>query len=393
MALSYRIFRKNKLSHSLLIFQFVVALLILNLMVGNVNHSMFAVEAFSGIAKLPGYLFMPVNADVGGEEMAAAVKRECTGVKHVASVGQYWFTSEHNSTSSLFGYDDLLYQAYVPEMAKGEWLCEERGGYIPLVISEEFGPYRYGMEFPGKLLYSGGEIPVIFRITGVLKAPGMYLDLNVGGTSISANYLFRSQKAEYSGEPLFLVNKGRLPEIPEESSQVSSLVFFEEDLSGADLEKNLEALKTRGTVNELPEVLARGKEFARDYVILYLPLFLCGFLIALVGMVGASILSVQKNLRSFSVYYFVGCPWKRIARICLGVTILQLAVVTVVLAAVYLYVQYGADLADFHVILNYRNILVTGAAYLLVALATYLAPRVILERNSAMDTFRANFQI
>jgi|GEM_PF-2488148 len=394
MLLSYRIFSKKKMSSVLLVIQFIVSLLLLNLMVGNVNFVTFTNQAFSKIAEMPGYFYMPVNMDSRGYDDYQKMKERLKGDSRILTIAQYWFQSEFDGETFFYGYDDDLYRAYTPEMEKGEWIHEGTGEdtYLPLVISEEFGPYQYGTEFESILLLSGDEIPVKVKITGVMKRPGMYLDFNVTGSDIATNHLFRNHKAEYSGAPMFFINKVQLPVHQEGFANLSSIIFFDEDLNEDDVNFNLETLSERGDISSLSDIQMRGEEYAQGYVILYLPLFLCGFSISFIGMVGLSILNVQKNLRNFSIYYFLGCKWKKVAEICLGVTVIQLVITTVLLGIVFFYVQLNINLALYGVILNQLNIRFTLFVYLFVGLITYFVPKITLARNSAMDMFRINLQ-
>lgn len=390
--LSYRIFKKQKLSNFLLILQFVLSLLLFNLMLGNVNFVNFTNHAFSKIVQPSSYFYMPANIESRGADDYKLLKDRLTGVSHVSTIGEYRVSSEFSPEFTLFGYDASLYQGYIPAMEKGQWIYEGlEGGSLPVVVSEEFGSFQYGFEFPGVLYFPDGEMTVNFKITGVLKAPGMYLNLNMKSNQLSTNHLFRNHKAAYSGSPLFFINRALMPQ-QEPFYQASSIITFDQNLSQGELDQNLATLSERGNVRGLADILTAGEEFAKGYIVLYLPLFICGFSIAFVGMIGLSICNVQKNMRTFSIYYILGCKWNKVATICLGVTLIQLAVTTFVLGLVYLTFVFFGDLALYGVILNSWNCLAIVLVYLFVGLTTYLIPRLVLARSSAMDTFRANLQ-
>ena len=85
------------------------------------------------------------------------------------------------------------------------------------------------------------------------------------------------------------------------------MIFFEPDISEADMQYNITQLEKTGSVKTFSQLYQEGLETTRSDSSSLLSVVICFSAVSLVGIISMTVLNTLRYLPMFSVYYICGC--------------------------------------------------------------------------------------
>ncbi len=194
-----------------------------------------------------------------------------------------------------------------PELSRGQWFQEpvnSDGSINIIVCGSDYWDVPIGTEIKAEV----SEKKVVFRVCGVLYSPEM---IPMFGGYSSNMYL----DMFYKEGPHFVISECEetMDLVLSDPSTAFSgtaynnfLIEFEKNAREEDINSVMDSLKKLGGCQEMSDILDYSGMLLRKTFLssMMTPLFLLG--ISFIAYFSISILSVQKRLYSYSVYYLLG---------------------------------------------------------------------------------------
>lgn len=359
-------------------------------MIGSINLSHLSVKLFKPYANLEGVYYMPIDFNAfDNKSKIDSLKKQLKDVSNISVIDEYLVNCDGQSYL-MYAYDDRTVNCFLPSMQKGMWLnsVDNDNGTIPVVVSNENYTLKLGqtqyIDMPGC------ENKIGFKIVGVMKDPDFYLNYNTASNVISTNDLFKYYNQKQFMLPMLFVNSSSMKQYEKYSAaqNISSILFFNNNIDEETKHDNINILSNSGCVCDLKDINVRGIDYANKMVRLYSPFFICGFAISLVGLIGLTVLSIVNNMRSFAVFYMLGCRWKNCEHICLGYIMIMLFISMLLLGVIYEFVEINYSIASLGIIINLYNILASVGVYLFSIIIALIVLKIAFYKNSAIKIFK-----
>ena len=149
-------------------------------------------------------------------------------------------------------------------------------------------------------------------IKGKSHTGNLYLDFSSSGSGISCLDLFTVYNDRFKQSPLFLTRESAIQSIAPYifASLSCQMIFFEPDISEADMQYNITQLEKTGSVKTFSQLYQEGLETTRSDSSSLLSVVICFSAVSLVGIISMTVLNTLRYLPMFSVYYICGCRWR-----------------------------------------------------------------------------------
>lgn len=380
------------------IIQIAVLLFVLAVTVSTINHEYKYYRPVSHLNGEEGFV-ISVSGYYG--ETKEQLVRNMQKVKAVYSWGSGGFTvPEDQEYCTNLSYPDDLIEKYSPDLQSGEWLnnTTEIKDELDIVISEN--PYGWKVGSKIELEYYSNQTPQIVKanVIGVLEEGTSVIGEGIGSQSINSDYrdLFTTYRYEQEQQLLILAKESQLKSlnIPLTYNQMH-FVVYEPDITETQKTGNESILKTN--LGDIPDTTSFFKmsdfmsasvhEIQRT-IFMYLPLFICVFLVTLISLINVCMLNTSDDLRQHVIYSLLGLSWKRnrilfiiqglfTVFLSLSLSLFCIMLVEKTRLRLYLFAQ-----------MNMGTWMCLIGVMLLLLFVTYQVPTSILKKNKPVELLR-----
>jgi hypothetical protein len=383
--LSYGLFCKNIIANIIFILQITISIILVNVMIGNINRSLFTVHQFRPFTQVRGLYYMPINAqELDNESRINELHNQLMEETGISTIDQY-FLRDNERSYILYAYDNIALSLFTPDMREGEWLNNNNSDdTIPVVTSHAGGKLQLGQTL--RMNIDGGDESADFKIVGIMQEPVFYLNYCTESNVIATDHLYSYFNIKFYQYPMIFASKHDIEKFSEYiiDTNIASVILFNESIDDQTMQENIDYLSKSGDISDLNNIYIRGNENAVNMIRSYSPYFICGFLLSFVGLIGLTVLSTANSLRSFAIFYLLGCRWKNCVKICLGYVLVMLFMSFVLLGSIYAFAEMRYSLASLGIVINKYNVLVSFGIYLFTALISYIVLKISFHRKPAI---------
>lgn len=378
--LNATLYRKNLSSNLILILQISITVIIMNMLVGNINLIKKTSMLFEPIAQINGGLFMPLSADEDCDFLF-----DIHSIESMYSVDQY-LVSYNGYEILLFAFDSALADKFTPELSKGDWINNAQSrDYLSVVMLKSKAEFVINHCYT---VQNFNNDAIDLKIIGQLKEPSYILNLNYTSNNIQPNHLLRYYNSAFSGQSVFLALKDEILQFTDYKvgTQVSKIVVFDNDATNEEISMAIREIKKTGDFTFLSDIQERGYKYEKEILKGYIPYFVCALSISVVGFLGLIILSILRNMHTYSILHLVGvssykCAWMCFENCLLTFLFSSLLVVTAYVS-LKIFDPYNA------MIINEINVRVTLLFYMLFSVISFMFPRVYLSISSPIHAIK-----
>ena len=396
LRLGYNIFCRNIILNLILILQLSVALILVNMVLGQVNAYKITSDLFENLLTEKGVYYMPSMPGIFPEEgrVREDVASGLTHVKTSAGVYQFYFYSESNADLSIpaMAIDRLLADKLRYPLKKGVWPTDAGATEgIPVVVSSEKHGFQVGRTVSVAARQGlGGKSKVSLKVAGVLRSPVYALNFNRSGNVVSSGDVFAQYDEERYDVPLLIFcidDLGRDTDLYY-TANINSLIFFQEGIGQEDIEANLAFLRNRGYAETLDVMYANGRKDIKTNITSFLPFIISILSISLIGLVSLNLLNTILHMKVFAVYYICGSRWKNCFLVIVSYMFIIFYISLLLVAGMYYYLRCSNAFHHLGLQLALNNILVSVGLYALVMSLAAVAPWFILTAAYPQEIIR-----
>ena len=168
------------------------------------------------------------------------------------------------------------------------------------------------------------------------------------------------------------------------------IVSFDDNISKEKAEELYTQLAMYGSVIKLSEFSRLSKLYVYDKIVQLLPILICIALLMVVSTVSVSTLNTKMSLRTYAIYYTLGCTWNRSIEISfVNAMLTTLSAVCVCIAAVSV-LKIQGFLKNTVFAFGKAELMFCLIAFLMYMLCSLLSPLVCINNTSPKENLRAN---
>lgn len=325
--------RQNLLMNILTILQMTVAFLILITMISTIVSRFKHYTPIKEFLNSKGYFYnikYAINPETGMTlRTTDEIHDLIEGEDVVAAQYTPWLTylsdqeaeSQNNSYDSpqdkFISYDDKFAEIFTPELESGRWfdLNKPVEDTIQVVVSKN----NYGLKTGDLVNLYCFETEVKAEIIGMLKDDTKIIDQSTRSTEkIDYRNFYNDFKLEREEAPVFIMLQKELID-KDVVMQLDGNVFvtYPDDASSEVIEKgNQKMNQLRSAYTSSTENMKKNSlEYIFSQIYDLMPIFICVFILTLVGAVSTSALSAKRQLKNYAVYYICGLKWRQCAAV------------------------------------------------------------------------------
>ncbi len=224
---------------------------------------------------------------------------------------------EEGLPDHFISYDDEFAEIFTPNLESGTWfdLNREPSDIVPVVVSQN----NYGLNVGDNVSLTLDGIGVECEIIGVLKDDTKIIDTSLQASDeIDYRTFYRNYKYEREGRAAFIMLQRDLIDKPV-IMQLNGNVFvtYPENTDDSQIEANDQVIRSLAArYTESTETMRQNSlEYIFSQIYNLMPIFICVFILTLVGAVSTSALSAKHQLKNYAVYYICGLKWKQCAKV------------------------------------------------------------------------------
>lgn len=418
---------KNELSIKLLIiFQITAVLFLSVIMVSNILSRYKLYAPINDQLSEKGVVINSANyADENN--MILTNEKQLTdrleNVKNISAsyVSYIEYTELGYSGYDLYSYPDELFEKMPDEFDKGGWYSDGSDTIYAAVSCNNCGIKKGDSVH---IITDSGEYDIV--ITGVLKEGARVLG-NAGTFSSSDSTAEDLYMSVYSDRYLQLyetstdetrdyyeelLNEGdpygeryNEPELFMSDSELSKMdisetmlfgnvfITFEDNISEETMNKNMQSLDSLTFIDnmvDMSELDSRSVYDIKSQIASLLPLIICIYILTLITALCICLISTQKMLRRYSVFYICGSSWKGLVAINIGSSSF-ICVISFILVLIFmLTADIFGWLSDTVIGLGLIQTAACLAIILIYILASIIVPMGILRRKTAKEILSEN---
>lgn len=297
-------------------------------------------------------------------------------------------------SQKFISYDDKFVEMFTPELESGNWFDLDRPvqDVIPVVVSQNNYGLKVGdvITFIDPLFYN----EVTAEIIGVLKDNTKIIDMSSSySENVDYRYLYRNYKFESEEKTLFITmqrdvaDTGLLTQL-----NGNVIIKYNDDTSEETIAENYSKLGQMTTLYSTNGSII--KEGSLDYIFsqIYnlMPIFICVFILTLVGAISTSALSAKRQLRNYAVYYICGLKWKQCAVINLFSSLICI-LISFALSIIAAFIAKATGiLGDTVISLGVWQILGCVVIMIIYVLFSIILPLNIIGNNTPNKILKSN---
>lgn len=387
--------RRNLLMNILVILQMTVVFIILISMISTILSRFRYYEPIKETAQNKGkYLLTSITINPENKhplETSDELYHQLEGVKDITATFTVWLSYENEPQHTL-SYDDMFIEKYTPQLENGHWfdLSENHDDVLQVVASEN----DYNIKTGDIITFTWFSLELKAEVIGMLKNGTKIIDIpDKMQSDIDCRCMYRTFDYNYDEKPLFIFRQKDLNDkdiVTQMNGPV--LVTYNDDIGDDSINNNMDIFRKMNILSSAD--LSDLKENSLAYIFsqLYelMPIFICVFLLTLVGAISTSALSAKRQLRNYAVFYICGLKWRQCSLvnlfsslICVTVSfILSLGVTVIAIKTGFL----GNTVIETG-IWQIAGCAVIGLIYVMLSM---VLPLSIIGRNTPNQVLRAN---
>lgn len=227
-------------------------------------------------------------------------------------------TNENERSADHFiSYDDKFAEIFIPELESGTWfnLNREPNDIVPVVVSQNSYDFNVG----DIISLSLDGVGIKAEIIGILKDGAKIIDTSLQAhEKIDFRNFYRNYKYELEERVTFIMLQRDLLDKPV-IMQLNGNIFvtYPENTVDPQIKTNDSTIRRLQTVYTESTKIMRKNSLEYIFSQLYnlIPIFICVFILTLVGAVSTAALSAKRQLKNYAVYYICGLKWKQCAAV------------------------------------------------------------------------------
>lgn len=385
-------------------------LLVITFMVGifSISAILYQTRYYQGIHRLTSQkgVFVLTEGLVGEDELEIVKNsRELERLLPGTQVASFCYSAAKCSIEGYaqdyyesIVYDDACIEAFVPEMAEGEWLsCDANDTELQAVVSASSLSIHVGDCIS---VWQDGQITGSIRVIGVLK-DGESVIGRANHFDAVHGFSFRDMYAQFNqgmDKPTLFLSRSNLEAVSGSTgreligSELSGGIFIEysETINEELAERYREYLSGHimsggDKCVEFQQIESDGRDYLVDILLQQLPIWLCAFTVTVISMVCIELTSVKASMRDYAICSICGCSKEVIRKITLcEMLILNGAACMISIVAVALCCWAG--LADGAVVrFRFLTLLYCIVLLILMTLAAAWYPSHLWKKRSAKE--------
>lgn len=241
-----------------------------------------------------------------------------TEVTGAASVFAEAIQKEQSLEFQIWGFDQELIDAYVPQMEQGKWLNhKQKTAELEAVITKSDSGLQVGDVIELKSWMadekSGEFAKTKVRIVGILEEGASLPGYQIGeGMEVNDTWLFTSLYTETLIQPMMILSQEELEQNTSMITMVNDLLWVKKKPSNTKWEEQYQYLQrnNNGMLEEFSVVRENTKKEMIRWMIPLLPVFFMSMFLAGLCECGAVLLSMQAHRKQYTIYNIYGASEK-----------------------------------------------------------------------------------
>lgn len=387
--------KRNLIMNILIIFQMTIVFIVCISMVSTIVSRFMLYSPFSKELNSKGYFFCinnginPTtgNTMVSNEELCDLIEDEET----VSAVYSPWLSYNNNEINCL-SYDREYIEKFTPELASGMWLNtnEKISDIVHTVVSQN----QYNLNVGDVVKLNCFDTVIKAEIVGILKENSKIIDFSVSTNGIiDCRNLYNNYNFKYEEKPLFIFYQNELTNKPVVTQLNGPVIInYPDSISDDKIESNNFKIRKMMTSAAIP--LEKLKENSLNYIFsqLYdmMPIFICVFLLTIVGALSMSALSVKQQLNNYAVYYICGLKWKKCAIVNFWSSFICVIVSFLISIIVVAYLKSTKTFGETVIEMGFWQLFGCLSIIIIYVLLSMILPIQIIGSNTANKILKSN---
>ena len=283
----------------------------------------------------------------------------------------------------------LLALLQIP-LQKGTWFgSESLRDAVPAVVAQHHNRWKTGDRFA--LDEDGdGSDDITFEVCGILPEHSHLFSFCISGDMLCSMDLIQPDPEEPEGCPLILCETEKLPAavLPREVS-LNSVIFFDNDLTEADMQENMRIMKQYGSVSDRDMLQTGTEQHIRQQLFRFVPISILFLLTGIIGLLSISILNFMLYKRHFAVFFLCGAEWRQ----CIAVNLIYAVwsvLAAFLLAFTFLHCASVHEPAAIEYRISPVNLLFSGLLCILIVCLSAFSPYLLMRRTSPKEILTEN---
>lgn len=399
-------FKHDLLMNILTILQMTVVFVILISMISTIVSRFRYYDPIKNFLNSKGYFYniqYGINPDTGMTlRTTDEIHDLIEGEDEIAAQYDVWLEYRYNDDEDnnadeavedhFISYDDKYAEIFTPELESGHWfdLKKPVGDTIQVVVSKN----NYGLRAGDVISLYCFDTEIKAEIIGILKDDTKIIDTSFRSKEkIDYRNFYRDYKFEREGSTAFLMLQRDLID-KSVIMQLNGNVFvtYQDNTSDEIIEKGDQTMKRMRAAYSQSAAIMKANSFEYIFSQIYnlMPIFVCVFILTLVGAISTSALSAKRQLKNYAVYYICGLKWRQCALINFFSS-LTCAFISFVLSISAAFIAKATGILGETVIeLGLWQLLGCAIIILLYILLSMILPISIIGKNSPNQVLKAH---
>lgn len=301
---AYRMFCKAIFLNLALITQLVIGFVFISTVIGYYANENITDNLLSPLSEKKYVYFQAdfYNRNFDFNEIASGLH----GIQSINKQYKLEMTDANGNIGSLTAIDKDVDTLVRYPLLRGNYYneCENEDGVIN-VITLNNGKYKIGDKLSYRSISSQKDLTL--KITGLMAEPTFILDMSTSGDELATIDLFDWYDASLSDD-VFICDISFLRQDVIESRNM--IIIFDNSISDEEFDQNITVLKNYGWTAQKNELYENSKVLKSFYFSKVAPYGILILAIALMGIIGMSMLITYKNQKDYAIYFICGCSLK-----------------------------------------------------------------------------------
>lgn len=398
--------RHNLLMNILTILQMTVVFVILISMISTIVSRFRYYDPIKDFLNSKGYFYniqYGINPDTGMTlRTTDEIHDLIEGEDEIAAQYDVWLEYKYNNDEDMdtdeaakdhfISYDDKFAEIFTPELESGHWFDFNRPiqDTVPVVVSKN----NYDLKVGDVISLYCMDSEIKAEIIGILKDDTKIIDTSFHSKEkIDYRNFYRDYKFEREESAAFLMLQRDLID-KSVIMQLNGNVFvtYPDNTSDATIEKGDQTMKRMRAAYSQSTAIMKENSFEYIFSQIYnlMPIFICVFILTLVGAISTSALSAKRQLKNYAVYYICGLKWRQCAAVNFFSSLICVTISFVLsISAAFIAKVFGI-LGETVIELGIWQLSGCAIIILLYILLSMILPISIIGKNSPNQVLKAN---
>lgn len=378
---AYRMFCKAIFLNLTLITQLVIGFVFINTVIGYFANEKITDNLLSPLSEKK-YVYFQVdfhNRDFDFNDITSSLH----GIQSVNKQYKMEMTNANGSIGSLIAIDKDVDELIRYPLLRGNYYdeCENEDGVIN-VITLNNGKYKIGDMLSYRTISS--QMDLTLKITGLMADPTFILDMSTSGDELATIDLFDWYDTS-SSDDVFICDISFLQQDVIESCNM--ILIFDNSISDEEFDQNITVLKNYGWTAQKNELYENSKVLTSFYFSKIAPYGFLILAIAIMGIIGMSMLITYKNQKDYAIYFICGYSLKD----CMAINVIyNFLIVNFAILIFYVYSTISKSLFENSLsVFNTYSIFFFGIFSIIAIFLGSLVPCFILKKMSPKELLMA----